>query len=67
MMEYSDEVKKELTERFKMEVSIFPHEVDPDSEEDWKSLTIGWAIAKGLNPTDARKFAIYIRYQTDLG
>lgn len=33
-------------------------EVDPSNEEDWRSMAIGWAIAKGMSPTDAREFAM---------
>lgn len=32
-------------------------EVDPNNEEDWHSMAIGWAIAKGMSPEAARKFA----------
>lgn len=60
-MDYTD-----LLYLFKKEVHDLADDVDPSFEEDWKSLTIGWAIAKGLEPEAAREFAIYVRYNTDL-
>ena len=56
-----------LTKLFKVEVVDLGGEVDPDDEEDWKSLTLGWVLAKGVSPAEARDFASYIRYETDLG
>ncbi len=56
-----------LIEQFKTEVSDRAEDVDPSNNEDWFSLTIGWGIAKGLEPEPAHMFAIYIRYHTDLG
>lgn len=51
---------------FKSEVTDKMMEVDPNGSEDWFSLTLGWAIAKGLNPVDANFLASHIRYNTDL-
>lgn len=59
--------RDELEEQFKKEVNDRAEEVDPGQEEDWKSLTLGWAIAKGLSPQDAITFALHIRYHTELG
>lgn len=56
-----------LIDQFKSEVSDRAEEVDPGNNEDWFSLTIGWGIAKGLDPENAGMFAIYIRYHTELG
>ena len=39
--------------------------IDPDSEYNWKSLTLGWALAKGMTPETAAEFARYIRYNTN--
>ena len=61
---YFDEA---LIDQFKTEVSDRAEEVDESNSEDWFSLTIGWAIGKGLEPEPAHMFAIYIRYHTDLG
>lgn len=52
---------------FKTDVSDRATEVDPDNEQDWFSLTLGWAIAKGLTPRNAHSFACHIRYSTNLG
>jgi hypothetical protein len=60
-------LEHELVKKFKTEVHDKAKQVDPEQEEDWKSLTIGWAIAKGLTTKSAREFALYIRYQTELG
>jgi len=60
--------KYEMLERaFKTEVYDRRVEIDSNNEQDWYSLTLGWAIAKGLNPANANEFALYIRYDTDLG
>ena len=56
-----------LVDQFKVEVSDIAKQVDPEEEEDWHSLTLGWAIAKGLTPRVARTFATTVRYHTDLG
>ena len=40
--------------------------VDPSESEDWHSLTLGWALAKGLAPRTACEFATYVRYHTEL-
>lgn len=62
-----DTLYRTLTEQFKKECSDRSPEIDPDGEFCWESLTMGWAIAKGLDPEDAYDFAVYIRYKTDLG
>jgi len=52
---------------FKTEVHDKAKEVDPSNEQDWFSITLGWALGKGLSPDRAHEFAIYIRYKTELG
>lgn len=52
---------------FNEEVSDRSSEVDEASKLDWFSLTVGWAIAKEMDPDDASSFASHIRYDTDLG
>ena len=52
---------------FKTECHDRATEIDPYSEEIWSSLTLGWAIGRGLSPEDARAFANHIRYHTELG
>jgi len=56
-----------LSELFKKEVNNKHKKVDPQDEHDWYSLTVGWAIGKGIKPDKAHEFADYIRYSTDLG
>lgn len=62
---------QELIDLFSTQVSRFF--TDPDSEDtllyeetDFHGLTCGWAMAQGMNPSDAYDFATYIRYNTDL-
>lgn len=61
------EKHKVLVEEFEDKVSNKGAEIDSDDEQDWYSLTLGWALAKGFNPDDAHDFARIIRYSTDLG
>jgi hypothetical protein len=58
---------QQMVNAFKREVSDRAGEIDPAKEQDWFSLTLGWALAKGMKPEDAHRFAIFIRYDTDLG
>lgn len=62
-------LRTELTEQFKAEVhdQITVDVEDAFMDEDFKSLTVGWALAKGLSCEDALEFGSYIRYETDLG
>jgi len=60
-------VDEALVELFKAEIHNRASDVDPSNCQDWFSLTLGWAIAKGLDPSAAHEFASYIRYDTDLG
>jgi hypothetical protein len=52
--------------QFALEVSKHSAEIDPGNEQDWYSLTLGWALAKGFFPTQAHAFAMHIRYDTKL-
>lgn len=66
---YDVSMNKELEHfipHFKREVSDRAKAIDPNGEWDWHSITIGWAIAKGMTPNDAIEFAIFIRYHTNL-
>ena len=56
-----------LVSIFAVEVHDRAVEIDPDNIQDWYSLTLGWAIAKGLPPDAALAFARHIRYRTTLG
>lgn len=44
------------------EVSAKRHDIDPTNAHNWYSLTLGWALAKGLTPRDAHEFACYLKY-----
>ena len=61
------DITEKLVKEFEEEIHNRAHEIDPGDLEDWRSLTLGWALAKGLDPEAATRFAIYIRYETDLG
>jgi hypothetical protein len=57
-----------LVVKFKAEISDRSDEIDQeDSELDWYSLTVGWALANGMTPDEAVGLGRYIRYHTDLG
>jgi hypothetical protein len=57
----------ELEKLFKIECHDRSDEIDPFQSFDWLGLTVGWAVAKGLDPEKANAFAIHIRYSTTLG
>jgi len=56
-----------LERDFKKECSDRSKQIDSQDEYDWYSLTLGWAIGKGIKPGAAKRFAIHIRYNTGLG
>lgn len=60
-------MNEQLIQLFKTECSDKASEIDTDSSQDWFSLTLGRAVAKGLTPEAAYNFAVHIRYKTDLG
>jgi len=62
-----ESVQRQLLVDFKVEVHDRGEVFDPDNELDWYSVTVGWALAKGVAPEEARDFAAHVRYQTDLG
>jgi hypothetical protein len=59
-------IKDHLEKEFEI-VSSQAKEIDPEQNQDWFSLTLGWALAKGLTPAEAHTFSAHIRYHTDLG
>jgi hypothetical protein len=59
-------INEELVNQFKIEVVDRAGEIDGSDSQDWFSLTLGWAIAKGVEPADAHDFAIHIRYDSGL-
>ena len=56
-----------LEHAFESEMHLQGKEIDPDDELDWYSLTLGWAIGRGMKIEDAKNFASHIRYHTELG
>jgi hypothetical protein len=66
-----------LEEQFKAEVYDRATLVDRSAEYDWLSITVGWAIARGLPLSSEQDssdfygsvhdFALHIRYHTPLG
>lgn len=56
----------QLLYEFLNEVSNNAEDIDPDQELDWESLTVGWAVAKGIPTEEARSFAIRVRYRSSL-
>lgn len=62
-------MKKELEKYiplFAEEVSKKAESIDKNNDLQWRDLTIGWALGKGLTPNDALEFATFIRYHTNL-
>lgn len=47
---------------FEKEVVLQSKEIDPNFDEDWFSLSMGWSIAKGMTPAQAHEFSIWLRY-----
>jgi hypothetical protein len=70
-MPLSDEMKEALDPMFRTEVDL-PAKKDADNENIldescFHSLTIGWALAKGLTLDDSYDYVTYVRYHTDMG
>lgn len=60
-------LKEEITTQFEDEVHNKCDKIDPENNEDWRSITIGFALGKGKSPEFAVDFATFIRYHTTLG
>lgn len=58
----TNKVKDNLATIFYKEVTKRAKAIDPLDEQDWYSLSLGWAIAKGLSPANAHEFSLHIRY-----
>lgn len=56
----------ERLSEFAEQVTQFSEDIDPDNERCWLSLTVGWAVAKGMTGEDANDFATWVRYETEL-
>ena len=59
-------ITEELLKDFKTDVSDRALDIDPNNEQDWHSIALGWALAKGYGPNDSLEIATYIRYHTEL-
>lgn len=59
--------KAKLLRKWKQDVYAQGEDIDPHNELDWFALCVGWALGKGVPIKDAKAFAIYVRYQTDVG
>jgi hypothetical protein len=70
MMNLSDLTKTAMRmvhlRNFKRQVTDRGNQIDRHSEQDWYSITLGWAIANNMNPEEAHDFARFVRYHTDL-
>jgi hypothetical protein len=53
--------------QFRVEIYDRISEIDSWQEMDWHSLTVGWAIARGMKGDEAYDFATFIRYKTIMG
>ena len=51
-----------LYDEFYESVCKVSEDIDPHNNHNWSSLSIGWALAKGLNSEDALQFAQYARF-----
>lgn len=55
--------ERAIVERFKIEVCRRAQEIDPDSEHEWFSLSLGFFLASGLDPERAHFLSTYVRYR----
>lgn len=51
---------QEFAALFRKECFDRSDEIDPGDEYHWESLALGWAIARGMDIEDAKKFAYCI-------
>jgi hypothetical protein len=65
--QYSQEFVENLFDEFKQTFNDNETAVDMLQEEDWKSLSIGFFVAKGVDLEAAYSFAVFMRYHTNLG
>lgn len=52
----------ELRARMKEQLTDRSIEIDPENEEDWNSLGLGWALAQGMTINEAREFVTRAHY-----
>lgn len=56
----------DLVPEWNAEVYGKGEQIDPGNEFDWFSLAIGFAIGRGLNIDNARKFAFHVSYEINV-
>ena len=61
------EMNGALLDEYRTDIDAKAKEIDPIDEADWWSLTMGWALGRGLGPEGARTFADFVRYHTPMG
>jgi len=64
-MEIPEEQFDKLVEEYRAEVYDKANFIDPDDEHCWVSLTVGWALGKGLEFVEANDFAIQVVYHVE--
>jgi hypothetical protein len=42
--------------RMKEQLTDKAAQIDPDNEQDWESMGLGWALAQGMTINEAREF-----------
>lgn len=50
-------IRPEVLAPWQEEISDHQDKIDPGAHEDWYSMALGWAIAKGMSLDDACDFA----------
>jgi hypothetical protein len=58
----NQEQKNKLFELFKSKVCMKEDKIDPNSELDWYSLSLGFFLALDITPDDAHELSIEARY-----
>lgn len=49
----------EVVEAFKFSITDNGTTIDPENEQDWYSLALGWALGRGYGIHDSHTFAIF--------
>lgn len=58
--------KKEFLKIYQKEINVRAEEIDPDEQFDWRGITLGWALGKGMTIEEADRFSRHIRYKTNM-
>jgi hypothetical protein len=57
-------ITPELIAHYRADIVARGAQLDPDNEEDWESMALGYAIGRGWSVEDALEFSrIAIKYQ----